>query len=587
MNYLQRTAKCGELNEDLVGKELILNGWINIVRDMGGLIFIDVRDRWGLSQIVIEPETRPDLAERAKELHPEYVIWAKGTVRERSNPNPNIPTGMVELLLDDYGVISKSKIPPFEIGAAATEASEEKRLRYRFLDLRRPELQKHLILRNKATQSMHRYFEKNDFLEIETPFLMKSTPEGARDFLVPSRINKGKFYALPQSPQLYKQILMISGFERYVQIVKCFRDEDLRSDRQAEFTQIDMEMSFVDEEDVYQVVEGLMANVMKNTLNIEIVTPFPRLSYETALQKYGTDRPDLRFDLEIVEVSDIVKESDFKVFASAVKSGKLVAGICAPGCASYSRKQQDDLAAWARKRGAGGLAAIKIEESGIGGPLAKFFNDEQGRALIQAFNANAGDMLFFCAEERDLTRQILAELRIELARRLELIDENKFALTWIVDFPLFEWSPEQGRYIALHHPFTSPVAEDMDKLISDPEHVKARAYDLVLNGMEIAGGSIRISNPELQSQMFKALNIPPKEAENKFGFLINALKYGAPPHGGIAFGFDRLVMILTRTNSIRDVIAFPKTASATSLMDGAPSEVDMQQLIELGLRIKS
>ena len=583
---LKRTHNCGELRKSDIDKTVIVMGWVATRRDHGGIIFIDLRDRWGLLQINIRPES--PAYEEAKRLRNEWVVAFKGIVESRPDGmiNPKLDTGEIEVLAKEIQVLNSADTPPFNI-TGDIQASEDIRLKYRYLDLRRTNMQKNIITRHKAAQTVRNYLANQEFLEIETPYLMKSTPEGARDYLVPSRVSKGRFFALPQSPQTYKQLLMMSGFDRYFQIVRCFRDEDLRADRQPEFTQIDMEMSFVDEEDVYQVVEGLMANVMKNTLNIEIVTPFPRLSYETALQKYGTDRPDLRFDLEIVEVSDIVKESDFKVFASAVKSGKLVAGICAPGCASYSRKQQDDLAAWARKRGAGGLAAIKIEESGIGGPLAKFFNDEQGRALIQAFNANAGDMLFFCAEERDLTRQILAELRIELARRLELIDENKFALTWIVDFPLFEWSPEQGRYIALHHPFTSPVAEDMDKLISDPEHVKARAYDLVLNGMEIAGGSIRISNPELQSQMFKALNIPPKEAENKFGFLINALKYGAPPHGGIAFGFDRLVMILTRTNSIRDVIAFPKTASATSLMDGAPSEVDMQQLIELGLRIKS
>ncbi|MDZ7725192.1 MAG: aspartate--tRNA ligase [candidate division KSB1 bacterium] len=582
---LKRTHNCGELRHSDIDKTVTVMGWVATRRDHGGIIFIDLRDRWGLTQINIRPESKA--YEEAKRLRNEWVVAFRGIVESRPDGmiNSKLDTGEIEVLAREIEVLNSAETPPFNI-TGDIQASEDIRLKYRYLDLRRTRMQHNIITRHQAAQTVRNYLSGQDFLEIETPYLMKSTPEGARDYLVPSRVSKGRFFALPQSPQTYKQLLMMSGFDRYFQIVRCFRDEDLRADRQPEFTQIDLEMSFVDEEDVYQIVEGLMKRVMKETLNIDIQTPFPRLSYDTAMQKYGTDRPDLRFGLEIVDVSDIVKESEFKVFASAAKSGKLVAGICAPGCASYSRKQQDDLAAWARKRGAGGLAAIKIEEDGIAGPLAKFFNDTQSQALIKAFDANPGDMLFFCAEERDLTRQILAELRVELAHRLEMIDDNAYALSWIVDFPLFEWSPEQGRYIALHHPFTSPVPEDIEKLTHDPDHVKARAYDLVLNGMEIAGGSIRISDPELQSKMFKALNIPPEEAENKFGFLINALKYGAPPHGGIAFGFDRLAMILTQSLSIRDVIAFPKTASATSLMDGAPSEVDMQQLIELGLRIR-
>lgn len=582
---LKRTHNCGELKSTDIDKTVVVMGWVATRRDHGGIIFIDLRDRWGLVQINIRPES--DAYEEAKRLRNEWVVAFKGIVESRPEGmiNTKMDTGEIEVLAKEIEVLNNAETPPFNI-TGNIQASEDIRLKYRYLDLRRHNMQKNIITRHKTAQAVRNYLSKHDFLEIETPYLMKSTPEGARDYLVPSRVSKGRFFALPQSPQTYKQLLMISGFDRYFQIVRCFRDEDLRADRQPEFTQIDIEMSFVDENDIFQVVEGLIKKVMKETLDIDVKIPFPRLSYETAMQKYGTDRPDLRFDLEIVDVSDIVKESDFKVFVSAVESGKLVAGICAPDCASYSRKQQDDLAAWARKRGAGGLAAIKIEEDGIGGPLAKFFNHEQAQALIKAFDANPGDMLFFCAEERDLTRQVLAELRVEMARRLEMIDENTYSLSWIVDFPLFEWSPEQGRYIALHHPFTSPVPQDRDKLSTEPDHVKARAYDLVLNGMEIAGGSIRISDPELQSKMFKALSISSKEAENKFGFLINALKYGAPPHGGIAFGFDRLVMILTHSSSIRDVIAFPKTASATSLMDGAPSEVDMQQLIELGLKIR-
>ena len=587
MNYLQRTAKCGELNEDLVGKELILNGWINIVRDMGGLIFIDVRDRWGLSQIVIEPETRPDLAERAKELHPEYVIWAKGTVRERSNPNPNIPTGMVELLLDDYGVISKSKIPPFEIGAAATEASEEKRLRYRFLDLRRPELQKHLILRNKATQSMHRYFEKNDFLEIETPFLMKSTPEGARDFLVPSRINKGKFYALPQSPQLYKQILMISGFERYVQIVKCFRDEDLRSDRQAEFTQIDMEMSFAGIEDVISVTEGFLKQLWKDVKNIDIETPFPRMDYHTAMKTWGSDKPDLRFDHKIITISDIVKDVEFKVFSGAVKSGGEVALINAKGCSNYSRKNIDELTDLAKKYGAKGLAWMKFIDGNVNSPIAKFFSDEKINAIKNEAAAEDGDLLLFMANSWTTTYTVLGALRLEIARRNGLINENEdnYKFLWVTDFPLFEWDEDEDRYVAMHHPFTSPNKDDLVHLQDDPGKVRSNAYDIVVNGAEIGGGSIRIYDSELQQKMFKALGLSEEEAQSKFGFLLQALEYGAPPHGGIAFGLDRLCMILSGTDNIRDVIAFPKTTSGLSLMDGAPAEVDNKQLEELGIKL--
>jgi len=499
--------------------------------------------------------------------------------------NKNLATGEIEILAVEMEILNPAQTPPFNV-VGENVASEDIRLKYRYLDLRRQEMQKNLIVRHKTAQVVRNYFSESDFLEIETPYLMKSTPEGARDFLVPSRVWRGKFFALPQSPQTYKQLLMVSGFDRYFQIVRCFRDEDLRADRQPEFTQIDVEMSFVDEEDIFRIMEGLMVTVLKKVSGIEVKTPFPRISYETAMSKYGIDRPDLRFDLEISDITDIVRDCEFKVFSEAAKSGKRVAGICAPGCASYSRKQQDDLSAWARQRGAGGLAAIKIGAGVLEGSLAKFFNEQQTTALIEAFDAKEGDMLFLCAEDRDLTRQILADLRIEMAKRLELIDENEMNLAWVVDFPLFEWSPEQGRHVALHHPFTSPVPEDEDKITTAPDHVRARAYDLILNGMEIAGGSIRISRREIQEKMFKALKISSVEAEEKFGFLLEALKYGAPPHGGIAFGFDRLIMILTGSASIRDVIAFPKTASASSLMDGAPSNVDPQQLVELGLSLK-
>ena len=581
----KRTHNCGQLNGSNIGQAVTVMGWVSTRRDHGGIIFIDLRDRWGITQINIRPESAA--YEEAKKLRNEWVVAFQGNVEPRPEGmvNTNLITGEIEVLASAMEILNPSLTPPFNI-VGENVASEDIRLKYRYLDLRRSEVQKSLILRHKTAQIVRNYFSENDFLEIETPFLMKSTPEGARDFLVPSRIWRGKFYALPQSPQTYKQLLMISGFDRYFQIVRCFRDEDLRADRQPEFTQIDIEMSFVDEEDVFRVMEGLMTRVMKETLDVDIKTPFPRLSYDTAMSKYGIDRPDLRFDLPIETVSELVKDSEFKVFREAVKSGKVVAGICAPGCASYSRKQLDELSAWAQKKGAGGLAAVKVGAGVFEGSLAKFFNEAETNALIEAFSANEGDLLLFCAEERDLMRTILAELRVELAKRLNLLDPNHINLSWVVDFPLFEWSPERNRYMALHHPFTSPVPEDFDKMTSDPGKVRARAYDLVLNGLEVAGGSIRISRQDVQKQMFEALKISEQEAEEKFGFLLQALKYGAPPHGGIAFGFDRLIMILAQKSSIRDVIAFPKTASAMSLMDNAPSQVDPEQLVELGLRIK-
>jgi len=581
----KRTHNCGALSPKDIDLNVVLMGWVATRRDHGGIIFIDLRDRWGLTQINIRPDSKA--YEEAKKLRNEWVVAFKGRVESRPEGmvNSNLSTGGVEVLADEMEVLNPAQTPPFNI-VGENVASEDVRLKYRFLDLRRPEMQAKLIMRHKASQIVRNYFSTNDFLEIETPYLMKSTPEGARDFLVPSRVWRGKFFALPQSPQTYKQLLMVSGFDRYFQIVRCFRDEDLRADRQPEFTQIDVEMSFIDEEDIFQIVEGLMVKVLKEIRGIDVATPFPRISYETAMNKYGVDRPDLRFGLEISDITEIVRECEFKVFSQAAKSGKMVAGICAPGCAGYSRKQQDDLTAWAQQRGAGGLAAIKVGADGLEGSLAKFFNEEQSRAIIEAFDAKEGDMLFFCAEGRDLARQVLAELRVEMAKRLDLIDADKMNLAWVVDFPLFEWNPEQGRYVALHHPFTSPVEGEEDKIASDPEHVRARAYDLVLNGLEIAGGSIRISRQDVQVKMFEALKISATEAEEKFGFLLEALKYGAPPHGGIAFGLDRLVMILSGSSSIREVIAFPKTASASSLMDGAPSSVDPMQLVELGLSLK-
>ncbi len=580
----KRTHKCGELTIKEESQSVILMGWVDRRRDHGGIIFIDLRDRFGITQVQVNPNS--DAYEEAKKLRSEYVVAFKGVIAARPEGmiNTKLKTGEIELVASEIEILNMALTPSIPI-TGETNASEDLRLKYRFLDLRRADMQRNMIIRHKTAQIVRNYFSEKNFLEIETPFLMKSTPEGARDFLVPSRVWRGKFYALPQSPQTYKQLLMVSGFDRYFQIVRCFRDEDLRADRQPEFTQIDVEMSFIDEEDVFSIMEGLMARVMKEVMNMEIKTPFQRIPYNTAMEKYGIDRPDLRFGLEINNISDIVKESEFKVFSDTVKAGNIVAGICAPGCGSFSRKQIDDLTAWTKDLGAKGLVAIKMKENDWDSPLNKFFSDNQRKEIIQQFNAKDGDLFLFVADEKKAALPILGELRIKIAKQQKLINQKLYKLAWIVDFPLFEYSTEEARYVACHHPFTSPVPGDLDKLLSEPENVKARAYDLILNGLEIAGGSIRISNSEIQSKMFKALGISDKEAQSKFGFLLDALKYGAPPHGGIAFGFDRLIMILAGCSSIRDVIAFPKTASAASLMDGAPSDVSGEQLLELGLKI--
>jgi aspartyl-tRNA synthetase len=587
MIFPKRTCTCGELRKENENIEVVLNGWVSGVRDLGGLIFIDLRDRYGLTQIVIEPENRPDLAERAKELKSEFVIWAKGKVRLRSNPNPNIPTGLIEVLLEDYGVLNKSQLPPFEIDDSI-ELQEETRLKYRFLDLRRPSLQKNLILRNELYQIMHKYYYENNFIEIETPFFMKSTPEGARDFLVPSRIHKGKFYALPQSPQLYKQILMISGFDRYVQIAKCFRDEDLRADRQPEFTQIDVEMSFIDEEDIIKMTEGFFKLLWKETLGIDIQTPFQRMSYKDAMEKYGSDKPDLRFVWELKDISDLVNNCEFKVFTDAVNNGGTVAVLNVKGCAeTYSRKKIDELTEFAKKYGAKGLAWMKLADGQVNSPIAKFFKKEELDAVIERTEAKDGDLLLFGSDKWTTCFTVLGALRLEIARQTGLLESvrDKFAFLWVVDFPLFEYDEESKRYVAMHHPFTSPKFEDMQFIDDNPGKVRARAYDIVVNGAEVGGGSIRIHDTDVQQKMFKLLGLSPEEATNKFGFLLDALKYGAPPHGGIALGLDRLVMTLAGTENIRNVIAFPKTTSGLSLMDGSPSAVDEEQLKELGIKI--
>lgn len=585
MNFQKRTVTCGELNESQIENEVVLNGWVNVRRDLGSLIFFDLRDRYGITQVVILPEMNPELEAKAREVRSEDVLWVKGEVRERENKNKNIPTGEIEVLVKDFGVISKSKLTPFEV-SGKTDASEELRLKYRYLDLRRAGLQDKFIVRNKVYQTTHRYFDENNFVEIETPVLMKSTPEGARDFLVPSRMNKGKFYALPQSPQIFKQISMVAGFDRYMQIVKCFRDEDFRADRQPEFTQVDVEMSFVDMEDVISIGEGYIRNLWKDVLGYE-VGEFTRLTYKEAMENYGSDKPDLRYDLKLKSISEIVANSDFKVFTDIVANGGEVAALNAKGCADYSRKNLDELTDFAKKYGAKGLAWMKFDNDEVKSPIAKFLSEEVIENIKTATGAENGDLVLISSDTWTKCYTILGALRQEIAKRTGIYDEIKsdFHFGWVTDFPLFEKDEETGDVYAMHHPFTSPNYDDIDMLDEAPEKVRSIAYDMVINGAEVGGGSIRIHDQEMQSRMFDALGLSEEEANDKFGFLIEALQYGAPPHGGVAFGLDRLVMILTGTDNIRDVIAFPKTTSGLSLMDGSPSTVDPTQLTDLGLNL--
>ena len=581
----KRTQTCADLRKENVNDKVVVMGWVDRRRDHGGIIFIDLRDRYGVTQVHIDPNSAA--YQEAKKLRSEFVVAFVGIVKERPEgmANPKLNTGDIEVIADDIEVLNASLTPPFQV-SGENKASEDLRLKYRYLDLRRTEIKNNIMVRHKVAQTVRNYFTDQSFVEVETPFLMKSTPEGARDYLVPSRVWQGRFFALPQSPQTYKQLLMVAGFDRYFQIVKCFRDEDLRADRQPEFTQIDVEMSFIDEEDIYAIVEGLMSRIMKENLNVEIKLPLRRLPYDEALNKYGSDRPDLRYGLEISNISDIVKDCDFKVFKDTVAQGNTVAGICAPDCGKYSRKQLDDLIAWTTELGAKGLVGIKVENGDLVGGLMKFFTEEIRKNMIESFGAKDGDLILMVADEHEKALNLLGNLRQKIAKDENLINTNEYNLIWVVDFPLFEYNAEEERFVARHHPFTSPVPDDMEKMESDPGAVKARAYDLVLNGMEIAGGSIRISDNKIQQLMFKALGISDEEAEAKFGFLLEALQFGAPPHGGIAFGFDRLNMIIAGANSIRDVIAFPKTASAVSLMDGSPSEVSTHQLNELGIKLK-
>ncbi|MBI1804779.1 MAG: aspartate--tRNA ligase [Ignavibacteria bacterium] len=586
MHYKKRTCTCGELRSSDVGKTVTLTGWVDTRRDLGGVVFIDLRDRYGKTQVVFNPQTSPDAHGTAGELRSEYVISVTGKVEYRpaGTENPSLATGSIDVMATELTILNRADTPPFPI-EDEIDVHEEMRLQYRYLDLRRAPMQKNLITRHKMYLITRNYFDGQGFVEVETPVLMKSTPEGARDYLVPSRVHHGKFYALPQSPQTYKQILMVAGMDRYFQIVKCFRDEDLRADRQPEFTQIDVEMSFADEQDVQNVVEGLMTRFFKELNGVDVPKPFPRLTYKEAMETYGSDKPDTRFDLKFTNVNGLVQDSGFKVFSEMVKKGGVVAGFVAPGCGNYTRNQLDVLTDFAKKLGAGGLIWMRVTEAGVEAPIEKFVGKDGLNAIGQAMHAKPGDLILVLSDTWTKCHMLLGALRLEMARRLELIDGTKNNLLWVTDFPMFEYDEKDKRYVAMHHPFTSPKLEDVHLLDSDPSKACARAYDLVLNGNEIAGGSIRIHDRGLQSKVFGLLGINEEQAKKKFGFLLDAFRFGAPPHGGIAFGFDRICMLLNGEKSIRDVIAFPKTTSAMSLMDDSPSEVDPDQLKELHIKI--
>jgi aspartyl-tRNA synthetase len=584
---LKRTCYCGDVGPERAGQEITLMGWVGRRRDLGGLIFIDLRDRAGVVQVVFNPEFSKEAHEKASLLRNEYVIAVKGKAvpRPKGTENPDLKTGQLEVQARELVILSESNPLPFPVDEDG-EVAENLRLKYRYLDLRRPKMQRNLILRDRAAQSVRKYLHELEFLEIETPFLTKSTPEGARDYLVPSRVNPGQFYALPQSPQLFKQLLMISGYDRYFQIVKCFRDEDLRADRQPEFTQIDIEMSFIDREDIYSIMEGLMKSVFRDTLGIGLETPFPRLSYEDSMARYGADNPDVRFGLEMIDLTEILKNTEFKAFADPLQRGGVAKALKVEK--DLSRKDLDALNEFARGLGAKGLNWFRVGPEGlpnVTGPMAKFLSEQERAGLGKKTGAAPGDIFLLMADSSKVVNDVLGRVRLQLGRQLNLIPKGVFNFVWITDFPLLEFDEAEKRWSAKHHPFTSPLDEDLPLLSTDPGKVRAKAYDLVLNGSEIGGGSLRIYRREVQSLLFQQLGIGPEEAKEKFGFLLEALEYGAPPHGGIAFGFDRLVAILAGAESIRDLIAFPKTQKATDLMTEAPSTVDSHQLAELALRV--
>ncbi|WP_340106902.1 aspartate--tRNA ligase [Rhodohalobacter sp. 8-1] len=586
MSWL-RTHTCGDLTKEMVNQEVVLNGWVSSRRDLGGVIFIDLRDRYGITQVVFD-ESNKELHKEAEDLRSEYVIGIKGKVllRDEETINPAMKTGDIEIEVSELNIYSEAQTPPFEIKDGIA-TNEDTRLKYRYLDLRRQEMQKNLILRSNLYHTVRSFYHSNNFSEIETPVLMKSTPEGARDYLVPSRVNAGKFFALPQSPQTYKQLLMVSGMDRYFQIVKCFRDEDLRADRQPEFTQIDVEMSFVDEEQIYRTHEELMAVIWKEHMNVEVQTPFPRITYKEAMETYGSDKPDTRFGMTIKKLSDLLGDCGFKIFESTVKKGGQIVSITVPGKGDLGRGALDRLTEDVkRETGAAGLIYIKVSDEEHFCSVGKFLTDTKVEEMVKRSEAEDGDLVLILAgPEPDVFKQ-MGTLRLMMGKELELIDTAAYNFLWVTDFPLVEWDKEEKRYVSLHHPFTSPKEEDIDSLEESPENANARGYDLVLNGSEIGGGSIRIHNSELQSKMFRVLGIGEEEAREKFGFLLDAFTYGAPPHGGIAFGLDRIVMIMAGAGSLRDVIAFPKNQRAQSTMDGAPDTVDEKQLRELHIKLR-
>ncbi|MCD8797903.1 aspartate--tRNA ligase [Mammaliicoccus sciuri] len=583
----KRTTYAGKITEEYIGQTVTLNGWVQKRRDLGGLIFVDLRDREGVVQIVFNPDFSQEALSVAEKIRSEYVIQVKGLVtkRDEKSINDKIKTGKVEVQVSEITILNESETPPFSI-TDMNDIDENVRLKYRYIDLRRESLAQTFKMRHQITRAVRNYLDEGEFYEVETPVLTKSTPEGARDYLVPSRVHDGEFYALPQSPQIFKQLLMIGGFDKYYQIVKCFRDEDLRADRQPEFTQIDIEMSFVDQEDVIKMNEGLMKRIMKDVKGIDITTPFPRMTYAEAMERYGIDKPDTRFGMELINLSELASKMDFKVFKSAVENGGEVKAIVVEdGAADYSRKDIDQLQSFASIYGAKGLAWVKVTEKGLNGPISKFFDEDITAELLNQTEAKAGDLVLFVADKKDVVAASLAQLRNKLGKDRGLIDPNKYNFLWVTDWPLFEYDEESERYVAAHHPFTAPKKEHEEMLETDPTNVEANAYDIVLNGFELGGGSIRIHKSELQEKMFKALGFTEEQAQEQFGFLIEAFKYGAPPHGGIALGLDRLVMLLSGRTNLRDTIAFPKTASASCLLTDAPSEVSNSQLHELHLQL--